>query len=127
MLTENDIVRISRRIVDAYAPLAVGTFGSYAVGLATDHSDLDLFVIKQTSEPPARRVRAIQRLLFGVMHPIDVHVFTPAEFEETAYELLSFIWVIARQARLYHWTEAANTLVPSLAAQAGEISDQKVR
>ena len=33
MLTENDIVRITRRIVDSYAPLVVGVFGSYAVGL----------------------------------------------------------------------------------------------
>jgi predicted nucleotidyltransferase len=117
MLTENDIVRISRRIADAYHPIAVGVFGSYATGLAGDRSDLDVFVIKETTERSERRARAVQRLLFGFLHPIEVHVFTPAEFEETAYELLSFTWVIARQARLYYWTEAANKLVPSLVAR----------
>ena len=56
----------------------------------------------------------MRRLLFGVLHPLDVHVFTPAEFEDSAYEPLSFAWVIARQARLYHWTEEARQRVPSL-------------
>jgi predicted nucleotidyltransferase len=120
MLTENDIARISRLIVKAYAPLAVGTFGSYAVGCARDRSDLDLFVIKETPESPAARVRAVKRLLFGVFHPLDVHVFTPDEFEDTVFEELSFTWVIARQARLYHWTEEARRLVPSLLPRAAE-------
>lgn len=114
MLSENDIARISRRIVEAYAPLVVGTFGSYAIGSARDRSDLDLFVIKETLEAPAARARVVQRLLFGVFHPLDVHVFTSEEFEGTVYEELSFTWVIARQARLYHLAEEARRLVPSL-------------
>ena len=118
MLTENDIARITRRIVEAYAPLAVGTFGSYAIGAAKDRSDLDLFVIKEAPERPAARARAVQRLLFGVLRRLDVHVFTPEEFEDTVYEELSFTWVIARQARLYHWTEEAKRLVPSLLPRA---------
>jgi predicted nucleotidyltransferase len=114
MLTENDIARISHRIVEDYAPLVVGTFGSYAVGSARERSDLDLFVIKKTPESPAVRARAVQRLLFGIIHPLDVHVFTPEEFEDSAYEELSFTWVIVKQARVYHWTEMARSLVPSL-------------
>ncbi len=114
MLTENDIARIARRIVAGYAPLVVGTFGSYAVGTARERSDLDLFAIKETPLPSGARTRAVHRLLHGVLHPLDVHVFTPAEFEETVYEELSFTWVIVRQARLYHWTKEAERLIPSL-------------
>jgi predicted nucleotidyltransferase len=114
MLTENDISRISSRIVQGYAPLAVGTFGSYAVGTAREQSDLDLFVIKETAHKPAARARAVRHLLFGVIHPLDVHVFTPEEFEDSVYQELSFAWVIAKQARLYHWTQEARKLVPSL-------------
>ena len=77
MLTEAEIERIAKRIIDGYAPLVVGLFGSYAIGAAHDCSDLDLFVIKQTVERPAARRRAVQRLLFGVMHKVDTHVFTP--------------------------------------------------
>ena len=116
MLTENDIVRISRRIVEAYAPLVVGTFGSYAVGSASDRSDLDLFVIKEISEAPPARARGVQRVLFGILHPLDVHVFTAGEFEGTVYEELSFTWVIARQARLYHWAKRGREFGPVLAA-----------
>ena len=61
-----------------------------------------------------QRQRAIQHILFGVLHPLDIHVFTPEEFEETAYEALSFVWVIARQARIWHSTEEARRCVRSL-------------
>ncbi len=124
MLTENDIAVIARRIVAASAPLAVGTFGSYAIGSASDRSDLDLFVIKESYERPEARARAVHRVLFGVLHPLDVHVFTPEEFEETAYEVMSFTWAIARQARIYHWSKDASGRVPSLLSRAPQLPDR---
>lgn len=117
MLTENDIRRIVERVVSGYGPLVVGTFGSYAVGTARPSSDLDLFVVKATREPAGARRRAVARLLFGVMHPLDLHVFTPEQFQETVDEELSFEWVITRQARIYHWSPEADRLVPSLVAR----------
>lgn len=118
MLTEGDIARIFRRIVEAHAPMAAGIFGSYAVGRASERSDLDVFVIKDSLERPGARARTVQRALFGVLHPLDIHVFTPQEFEETAYTELSFTWVISRQARLYHWSDAAAQTLPSLTPRA---------
>jgi predicted nucleotidyltransferase len=114
MLTESDIARISARIVDVYSPLVVGTFGSYAIGSARETSDLDLFVIKRTAQRPEPSTQAVRRLLASVFHPIDIRVFSAPEFERTVYDYLSFTWVVARQARLYHWTEEAAFLVPSL-------------
>jgi predicted nucleotidyltransferase len=114
LLSEADLSRVVARIVQGYGPLVVGTFGSYAIGLASAQSDLDLFVIKRTTERPAARARAARRLLADVLYPLDVHVFTPEEFEETAYQEMSFTWVIARQARIYHWSDEAARLVPSL-------------
>jgi predicted nucleotidyltransferase len=119
MLTDGDISRIARRIADGYGPLVVGTFGSYAIGTPKPRSDLDLFVIKDTPERPPARRKVIHRLLFGVMHPVDAHVFTPEEFEDTVNEVLSFTWVIARQARIYHWGAGAERAAPSLAACLG--------
>ena len=120
VLTENDIIQIARRIHESYAPLVVGIFGSYAVGSARSASDLDLFVIKETADLPVARARAVRRILFGVLYPVDIHVFSPGEFEESAYEELSFAWLIARQARLYHWATEAGQAVPSLRARAIE-------
>ena len=123
MLSESDIVKISQRIADTYAPLAVGTFESYAIGSAREKSDLDLFVIKRISQRPEATVHAVRSLLVGVFYPMDIRVFTASEFEGTVYEYLSFTWVVARQARLYHWTEDAGRLVPSLLPR----SSQKLR
>jgi predicted nucleotidyltransferase len=118
MLTDSDIARISERIVGAFSPLAVGTFGSYAIGSAREKSDLDLFVIKRTAQRPEASTHAVRRLLVSVFHPLDIRVFTAPEFEGTVYNYLSFTWVVARQARLYHWTEEAALLVPSLLPRA---------
>jgi predicted nucleotidyltransferase len=117
MLSEGDITRIGRRIVDGYAPLVVGVFGSYGMGTASEKSDLDLFVIKRTAERRPARRRAVLRLLAGILHPLDVHVFTPEEFAAEAPEELSFVWIIVRQARILHPTDAkATRLVPALAS-----------
>jgi predicted nucleotidyltransferase len=116
VLSEGDVSRIAARVAREYGPLVVGAFGSYAIGIAREGSDLDLFVIKETAEHPDARRRAVQRMLFGVLCPLDVHVFTPREFEETVHEELSFTWVIARQARIYHWAKEATQRVPSLLA-----------
>ncbi len=118
MLTDADIQRLADRIAAGFAPLVVGTFGSYAVGRATARSDLDLFVIVSPAAAVANPARAVRRHLFGVLHPLDIHVFTPAEFNDEVDSALSFTWVIARQARLYHVAPGALDLVPSLAASA---------
>lgn len=115
MLSDSDIVRIVARVVVGCRPLAVGTFGSYAIGRAREGSDLDLFVIQQTILPSPARRRSVMQHLYGVLHPLDVHVFTPEEFETGTLEELSFTWIIVRQARVYHWSPEAAALVPSLA------------
>jgi uncharacterized protein len=114
MLSENDISGIARRLTAALSPLAVGIFGSYAIGSAKARSDLDLFVIQETQQRRAVRSRAVHRLLFGTLYRVDAQVFTPREFEDSVYEFQSFTWIIVRQARLYHWTKGAEQLVPSL-------------
>jgi len=113
MLTEDDIVAITRRILASCAPLAVGIFGSYAIGAASESSDLDLFVIKAGTGSCAT-TRHFRCLLSDVLHPLDLHVFTAEQFEASAYRRFSFTWVLARHARIYHWTEAAERLIPSL-------------
>jgi predicted nucleotidyltransferase len=118
MLNENDLARITARIVSRTAPLAVGVFGSYAIGSAHEGSDLDLFVIERGAGQSKARRQAMHRALFGVLYPMDILVYTAEEFEGNVYEHLSFEWVIVRQARLYYWTEEAPRLVPSLFVQS---------
>jgi uncharacterized protein len=100
MLTERDIQRIVDRIVEGYAPELVGIFGSYAIGRATKASDLDLLVIKRTPEIRPVRILTVRSLLLGVLHPLDIHVATPEEFEAARREEYSFSWSVARQAKV---------------------------
>lgn len=114
MLSDDDIGRITSRIVSGYGPLLVGTFGSYAIGTAHERSDLDILVIKRTPLPRAARGLAVRRLLFGVLHPLDIHVFEPEEFEAEAREPLSFAWVITQQVRVCHAGPRAGAQLPSM-------------
>src|SRR5215510_3498997 len=113
MLTETDIARIAGRVAAAYRPVAMGIFDSYATGTASGRSDLDLVVIRKPGSAFPADTFAVRRLSFDVLHPIDVQVFDPAEFEESAYEYQSFTWVIARRAstigmlRLSEWDAEA--------------------
>ena len=119
MLSENDVARIAGSIARQFAPVAVGVFGSYAMGTAGERSDLDLFLICRGGVLPNSLRRSVKRVLHSVLHRLDVQVFTAAEFEESAREALSFAWVIVRQERLYHWTDEAKALVPSLFGHGG--------
>jgi hypothetical protein len=84
-------------------------------------------VIKDGAEPPLVRRRAIERILFSVLHPLDIHVFTPEEFEETVYEALSFAWVIVRQARIWHSTKEGTRRVRSLFARSVAVEKAELR
>ena len=114
MFTDGDITRMAERLARALGPVAVGTFGSYAMGTARDTSDVDLFVIHERAKETRLDGRAVRRHLPGVLWPLDIHVFTPQDFEHQALEYHSFEWIIVRQAKLYYWREDAPQLVPSL-------------
>jgi predicted nucleotidyltransferase len=114
MLTDGDLTRMAQRLARALGPVAVGTFGSYATGTAHERSDIDLIVIHEQATRTPLHGRAVRRHLPNVLWPLDIHVFTPPEFERRALEHLSFEWIIVRQAKLYYWREDAPRLVPSL-------------
>jgi predicted nucleotidyltransferase len=114
VLTHNDIRAIAWRITRKYAPGIVGIFGSYAIGRAHDKSDLDLFVIKTTTETRMARRKRVRAMLVDVSHPLDIHVFTPEEFEEAAHEEFSFIATVALQARILYSTGEFDSKLLSL-------------
>jgi predicted nucleotidyltransferase len=102
MLGDGEIRAIVDRIVRACDPEVVGIFGSYAIGLAGEGSDLDVFVIQRTGERRAERVRRIRGALLGVLHPVDVQVFTPEEYESGRHEEHSFLHTVHLQSRVLY-------------------------
>ena len=69
---------VVRRIVEGYGPVErILLFGSAARGEQDAFSDLDLIIIKQTSERFLRRLLAVPELPVEA----DVFVYTPEEFQ----------------------------------------------
>lgn len=77
------IQEMLKKIVAEYAPQKVILFGSYARGCPGPDSDIDLLIIKETSERFLDRWTTVQRIVSG-MHrslPVETLVLTPREIE----------------------------------------------
>ena len=68
------------RKLEAYQPEKVILLGSFARNESDDFSDIDLVVIKDTTEDFFARIRRVLNLLDLTKH-IDVLVYTPTEFQ----------------------------------------------
>lgn len=77
-----EIIRdILEKLVTAYAPEKVILFGSHACGSPRPDSDIDLLIIKETTERFIDRWVTVQRLLSDPRRtvPLETLVLTPQE------------------------------------------------
>ena len=81
---EQTIQNILDKLLAGYAPQKVILFGSYAYGNPRRDSDIDLLVIKETSERFIDRWVTVRRLLSDPSRrlPLQVIVLTPQELSE---------------------------------------------
>lgn len=101
MIAPAELDLIIRRIVAGYSPDVVGLFGSHAIGTTTERSDLDLVVIKRTTEPAHRRSARVRQLV-PMMRKLDVVVFTPEELAEARRHPHTFHNTVARQLKVIY-------------------------
>ena len=75
--------RIIEKIVSSYAPEKVILFGSYAYGDPDRDSDIDLLIVKETTERFIERWVTVHRILSGTHRalPLEPLVLTPQEIE----------------------------------------------
>lgn len=97
------LAEIVQRLRDALSPVAIYFFGSYLYGTPNRHSDIDLLVVIEDSPLSAydRDAKAI-RSLRGIRMPIDVQVYTRAEFEERSALPVSFERTVKRKGRVIY-------------------------
>lgn len=81
MISEATIDSVVETIVSAVSPERIILFGSHADGTAEDDSDLDLLVIADMQESPARRAARIYSLFDPYPCAMDILVYTPEEVE----------------------------------------------
>lgn len=91
-------------IVREYDPERIVLFGSYADGAPTRDSDVDLLIVKATTERPFDRSLRVRRLLRGteIAVPIDLLILTPEEVELRLARGDAFLDTILRRGVVLH-------------------------
>ena len=102
MIEQEKIFDVIDRIVSGYDPEKIILFGSYAVGNPNVNSDLDLFVIKESELPRPQRTMQVRRMLYGVMIPIDLVVYTPQEIEQSKDNTYSFVFEVLKTGKVLY-------------------------
>lgn len=105
-VTEALLQDITRRIVDAFHPVKIVLFGSYAYGTPRKDSDVDLLVIMDSEETIYQRTIKVRRGADVPFLPMDVLVRTPQEVEQRVAIGDSFIIEILTKGRVLYQRDA---------------------
>ncbi len=85
MQNVTDEVRVlTARLIKQYKPEKIILFGSAASGKARQDSDIDLFIIKNSTQKRPLRVQEVFQALRGIKrtYPLDPIVYTSEEVEK---------------------------------------------
>lgn len=97
---DEKLAEIVDRLRKLFAPVAIYLHGSYAYGTPDRHSDIDMLVVVDDSDlDPYERDARAYRTLGGISVPIDVQVYTRAEFEDRAALTVSFERTVKMKGR----------------------------
>ena len=100
-----DIEPILKEIVEVlvrdYQPETIILYGSYAYGNPTRHSDIDLFIVKETPLRWVDRFVAVKEIIFNPDRgiPVSPNVLTPKELAERLRMHDSFFEEIIAEGR----------------------------
>lgn len=103
-MTENKLISlVVKRLVEAYHPLTIYLFGSYAWGHPTDQSDLDvLIVVDKSDEPSYRRPVKGYHSLFGLNIDAEILVKTKSEFDRTRSDITTLAYKIEKNGKILY-------------------------
>ncbi|MCM8832187.1 MAG: nucleotidyltransferase domain-containing protein [Candidatus Omnitrophica bacterium] len=104
MNKEEIVNKIVGKIKAQYQPEKIILFGSYAWGKPTKDSDIDLFIVKNTTEKHRERALKVRRILSeeNALVGIDILVYTPEELAKRLEIADSFINKIIKKGKLVY-------------------------
>lgn len=79
---EEALDKITRCIVESFHPIKIILFGSYAYGKPNPDSDIDLLVVMEDDDAPARRSTKVAQMCRLPYIAMDILVQTPEEIEK---------------------------------------------
>jgi len=90
MLLQTQIDILIEEIVSGYQPEKIYLFGSYAIGMQNNDSDIDLFIVKDTFKRKLERNREVRRCIKTYPKKgLDIFVFTPLELQQSFHETMN--------------------------------------
>jgi len=101
-VTEELLQELTQCIVEAFAPDKVILFGSHAYGAPGPCSDVDILVIMDSDERPAKRALKVLRACRPRFVPLDILVRTPAELAHRLSINDSFFKEIMEKGRVLY-------------------------
>lgn len=93
---------VRRRLLTALQPTRIIVFGSRVRGTALPDSDLDLLVVEPGGGTLGERGVRVGAALGRLGVPVDLVVYTPAEFEEQRRYRSSIAAIAEREGRVLH-------------------------
>ncbi len=83
MYTQIQIDQLIKEIVSGYDPEKIYLFGSYSRNDFSENSDIDLFIIKNTSKRKIERNQEVRKCIKNYpLTGLDLVVYTPTELEK---------------------------------------------
>lgn len=101
-ITDVLLDEILRLIVQTAQPQKVILFGSRARGNVHPGSDLDILVVKESTEPRYRRAVPILLALSSIHVPMDILVYTPQEIEAWRAVPQAFVTTAIREGKVLY-------------------------
>lgn len=102
MASPDEIQRMADVIAEKFDPDMIILFGSHARGEAKADSDIDLFVVMETSAPIARRALPIRKALWDFPFPKDILVRTLAEFDQAKDQFWTPAYPAAHEGKVLY-------------------------
>lgn len=102
MVTTEQINEVVHRVVENYHPEKIVLFGSYAYGIPTEESDLDLLIIKNSALPRHRRGAEVRKYLRGLKMAIDIVVYTNEEVQKWKGVRPAFITTVMEKGKVLY-------------------------
>ena len=97
-MQESPFQNITTKRQNAYNPLSLYIFGSYAWGTPNKDSDLDLLVVvDHSNEKPYKRAIKGIRALRGMGIAKDILVYTKEEFNALSKDVSSLLYKVEKE------------------------------
>lgn len=97
-----DLDIIIKTITEGYMPERIYLFGSALKNGSEKCNDVDLLLIKKTDEPFYKRPLSVQKLFNPYVYDLDIHVYTPDEFDASKNYINTIAYIVNKNGRLIY-------------------------